>query len=87
MDAQQYSLGLVKFKFKTGMPELQQRQGCRDGHSVGYELIRKGNRPIGTGRDETVVPVTSRRGGSRAFSSPRWLGIALQDCVVEAAGL
>lgn len=61
-DAQQYSLGLVKSKSKaqTVMPELQQRQGCRDGHSVGYELIRKGNRPIGTGHDETVVPVTSR---------------------------
>lgn len=30
------------------------------GHSVGYELIRSMDGPIGTGRDETVVPVTSR---------------------------
>jgi hypothetical protein len=37
--------------------------GGRDavtGHSVGYELIMWISRPIGTGRDETVVPVTSR---------------------------
>jgi hypothetical protein len=72
---------LAKFrsKFKTQDGYAGIASSGRDavtGHSVGYELIKWISRPIGTDRDETVVPVTSRVcGGSRAFSSWRWLGI------------
>jgi hypothetical protein len=48
---------------ETVTPGLQQHLSGRDavtGHSVGYELIKWISRPIGTGRDETVVPLTSR---------------------------
>ena len=42
--------------------------------------------PIGTARDETLVPVRAGCGGSRAFSSQRWLGAVLQNCVVKRQG-